>query len=290
VANTLAAVRAGASEVHVTVNGMGERTGNAALEEVAVGLKLLYGIDTVKLGGLFALSEFVKATSGFAPARNKPVVGENAFSHESGIHVDGIVKNPATYEGLKPELVGRKRRIVMGKLSGRKAVGLKLAEFELRASEEQLEKIVGRIKEAGDKGKTVSDADFLAIAESVLNGIPRERVKIDELVCRTGNKIKPSATVKVTVQLNGKKLHASGKGTGDGPVDAALNAIYDALGGSEAKLTEYRVEAITGGTDAFVDVKVKLRKGDREIGSGAVGTDIVMASVDAVVKGLNALL
>ncbi|MCX6768193.1 MAG: 2-isopropylmalate synthase [Candidatus Micrarchaeota archaeon] len=289
-ANTLAAIRAGASEFHATVNGLGERAGNAALEEVVVGLKVLHGIDSVRLDGLYAVSNFVRVATGFPLAPNKPVVGENAFSHESGIHVDGIVKNPDTYEGLKPELVGRRRRIVLGRLSGRKAVEMKLKEFGFQAGGEQLERIFSEIKSIGDKGKTVSDADLLAIAHSVLTGEAREKVRVDELVCTTGNTITPTASARVTLELNGEKKQVFGAGTGDGPVDAALKAVYSALGESDVKLVDYRVEAITGGSDALVDVKVKLRRGDKEINSGAVGTDIVMASVSAVVKGLNALL
>ena len=288
-ANTLAALRAGCDEFHATVNGVGERTGNCALEEVAAGLDVLYQKPVIETKRLYELSQYARALSGFPMAPNKPVVGENAFSHESGIHVDGIVKDARTYEGLVPEAVGRKRKIVLGKLSGRKAIGLKLEEFDLTATPEQQEKIFLDVKKAGDQGKIVSDADLMAIARNVLGTGEAEKIKVERLEVTTGNVHPPVATVKIRVK-NGEERVLTGMEEGDGPVDAAMKAIYAAYGKKDVVLTDYRVEAITGGSDAFVDVKVKMKRGDKEISSGAVGTDIVMASVEAMVKAMNALI
>ncbi|MEM4389584.1 MAG: 2-isopropylmalate synthase [Candidatus Micrarchaeia archaeon] len=286
VANSLAAVSAGAAELHACMNGLGERAGNAALEEIAVGLKFFYGIDSVKLSKLSEVSAFVEGITGLRLAPNKPLVGKNAFTHESGIHVDGVIKSAETYEPITPELIGQRRRIWLGKHSGRHSVRHKLKELGVSTSEEQFEEIFRRVKELGDKGKEVTDADFQAIVFDVLGTAREGRVKLEELTATTGNKITPTASVKL--RLNGEFKSAAG--TGNGPVDAAINAIENALGGTGVKLESYHVDAITGGTDALVDVKIRLRKGDREVSASAAATDIVLASVEALIKGLNLLL
>lgn len=286
VANTLAAYRAGARELHCTVNGLGERAGNAAIDEVAIGLKYFYNVDTVDTKKLSELSDFVAILSGVSVAPNKPLVGRNAFAHESGIHVDGVLKAEATYEPITPEMVGQKRRIQLGKHSGRKAIELKINELGVKASPQQLEEIFSKVKKVGDSGKEVTDADFHAIVFDALQTPVEQHVKLKELVSVTGNNLTPTASVKL--QIDGtEKLSA---GTGNGPVDAAINAIENALGGTDVKLTAYHVDAISGGTDALVDVKIKLRKGEKEVSAASAGTDIVLVSVEAVLKGLNLLL
>ncbi len=289
-ANTLAALRAGAGEFHATINGIGERTGNAALEEVAFGLSHFYGKKTVNLEKLYELSGLAKNLSNFPLAPNKPLVGENAFSHESGMHVDGIIKNVKTYEGFAPELLGRKRKIVLGKMSGRKAIDLKLKEFGIEANEAMLEEIFGQVKSLGDRGKLVTDADLLAIYQQVAGNGSAKKIILEELSATTGNAIRPFAQVRIKMNENGQEQIKTATGTGDGPVDAALNAIYSAIGKGDIVLEEYKVEAITGGWDALVSVKVKMRRGDKEIYSGAVGTDIVMTSADAAIKAINVLV
>ncbi len=289
-ANTLAALRAGAGEFHGTINGIGERTGNAALEEVAVGLEYFYSKKTLNLEKLYELSGLAKNLSNFPLAPNKPLVGENAFSHESGIHVDGIIKNAQTYEGVPPEIVGRKRKIILGKLSGRKSIDLKLREFGIEMDADKLEEIFGQVKALGDRGKLVTDADLLAIVQQTMGNGNAKKVTIEEISTTTGNLVRPFASVRLKVRESGQEEEKSATGTGDGPVDAALNAIYSAIGKGDVVLEEYRVEAVTGGWDALINVKVKMRRGEKEIYSGAVGTDIVLTSAEAAIKAINVLL
>ena len=287
-ANTIAALRAGASQAHVTVNGIGERAGNASLEEVVMSLESLYKVKTgLKCEDLYQISRMVSHMTGIPVAPNKSIVGENAFTHEAGIHVHGLLADTATYEPISPECVGRKRRIVLGKHAGRASVELALKEFGIGTTEDQLAQIVARVKELGDKGKRVSDADLQTIAEFVLSIQKEPRVRLEELTVVAGNTVTPTASVKL--QLNGlEKLEA---GTGVGPVDAAVNAVRRALCGvADVRLEEYHVDAITGGTNALVEVWVTMALADRKITARGAGADIIMASVEAVLEGINRLM
>jgi len=218
---------------------------------------------------------------------NKAIVGENAFTHEAGIHVHGLLADTRTYEPIHPETVGRKRRIVLGKHAGRASVELALREFGLLTSELQLAEIVARVKELGDKGKRVSDADLQTIADTVLSIQMEPKVKLQEVTVVAGNTVTPTASVKI--MLNGAmKLEA---GTGVGPVDAAINAIRRAISDvADVRLEEYHVDAITGGTNALVEVWVTMAMADRKITARGAGTDIIMASVEAVLDGINRLM
>jgi D-citramalate synthase len=288
VANTLAALRAGVEEAHVTINGLGERAGNAALEEVIVALKLQYNVNTsIKTNLLYETSLLVSRLTGVPIQPNKAIVGENAFIHESGIHTHAILSEPSTYEVIPPEIVGRTRRLVVGKHAGAHGVMAALKEMGLNPSEDQLKEILLRVKALGDKGKRVTDADLRAIAESVM-GIPQIRpIKLEELTVVTGDHVTPTASVRLNV--NGKMLIEAA--TGVGPVDAAMNAIRKAVATIEPiRLEEYHVNAITGGTDAVVEVIVKLSKGDKVVTSMGVHEDIVMASVEAMISGMNLLM
>ncbi|MEM2351922.1 MAG: 2-isopropylmalate synthase, partial [Thermoproteota archaeon] len=205
VANSLAGVEAGATQVHVTVNGLGERAGNAALEEVVMGLHLLYnkrtGINT-KL--LYETSKIVSRLTGIPIQPNKAIVGENAFAHESGIHTKGIIAKPITFEPFDPEIVGRRRKIIAGKHAGKHGIKATLEEAGIHPTEEQLKEIIERIKELGDKGKTVTDADLFAIARVVIGKAYEENVvKLSDLVVTTGLKVMPTASVKLII--NGKE-------------------------------------------------------------------------------------
>ena len=287
-ANTVAALRSGASQAHVTVNGIGERAGNASLEEVVMTLESLYKIKTgIKCEDLYQLSRMVSRMTGIPVAPNKSLVGENAFTHEAGIHVHGLLADTSTYEPLHPEQVGRKRRIVLGKHAGRASVELALKEFGVGVTDDQLAQIVERVKELGDKGKRVSDADLQTIAEFVLSIQKEPKVRLQELTVVAGNTVTPTASVKLL--LNGlEKLEA---GTGVGPVDAAINAVKRALSGvAEVRLEEYHVDAITGGTSALVEVWVTMALADRKITARGAGADIIMASVEAVLEGINRLM
>jgi (R)-citramalate synthase len=287
-ANTVAALHGGASAAHVTVNGIGERAGNASLEEVVMTLESLYGIDTgIECQDIYQLSRMVSRMTGLPLGPNKAIVGENAFTHEAGIHVHGLLADTSTYEPMHPETVGRKRRIVLGKHAGRASVELALKEFGLGVTDAQLADIVSRVKEMGDKGKRVSDADLQTIAEIVLSIQKEPKVRLEELTVVAGNTVTPTASVKL--QLNGsQKLEA---GIGVGPVDAAINAIRRAISGvADVRLDEYHVDAITGGTSALVEVWVTMAMADRKITARGAGTDIIMASVEAVLEGINRLM
>ncbi|MFA4957939.1 MAG: (R)-citramalate synthase [Candidatus Methanoperedens sp.] len=287
-ANTISALRAGASQAHVTINGIGERAGNTSLEEVVMVLYSLYKQKTrIDIKGLYTTSRLVSRLSGIPVAPNKSIVGGNAFTHEAGIHVHGLLANTATYEPITPELVGRERKIVLGKHAGRSSVVLALKELGLLANDKQIDDIVVRMKELGDKGKRVTDADLQTIAETVLGIYQEAKIKLEELTVVAGNTVMPTASIRLKV--NGNNVVEAGVGTG--PVDAAINALKKALSGvADIHLDEYHVDAITGGTDALVEVWVKLSKGGKTITARGARTDIIMASVEAVLEGINRLI
>lgn len=290
VANTLAAVEAGAREVQVAINGLGERAGNADFEEVVMSLMRIYNVKTnIKTGYLFETSRLVERLTGIKMPPNFPIVGENAFSHESGIHTHGVVQKASTFEPgiMTPEMVGHRRRIVSGKHAGTHGVKAMLLDMGFSPAAEQINEITRRVKELGDKGKQVTDADLHAIAGVVIGDVKEEEksVILEEYGVMTGNRITPTASVKV--KLGDKIL--SGAETGVGPVDAALNAIRSVLKNVEdIRLKEYRLEAITGGSDALAQVIVKLEDKQGNTASGsAAREDIVTASVEAMINGIN---
>lgn len=287
-ANTVIALNNGASQAHVTVNGIGERSGNASLEEVVMALETLYDVDTgINCEELYHLSRTVAKLTGLQVAPNKAIVGENSFTHEAGIHVHGLLADTSTYEPIQPERVGRKRRIILGKHAGKSSVELALKELEIEVNENQLSEIVARIKELGDKGKRVTDADLQAISETVLSIEREPKVRLEELTVISGNTVTPTSSVKILV--NGSEMLEAGVGVG--PVDAAINAIRRAMSGvTDVRLEEYHVDAITGGTNAVVEVWVTLAMGDRIITARGARADIIMASVEAVIEGINRLM
>lgn len=287
-ANTVTALRAGAKEAHVTINGIGERAGNTSLEEVVMVLMSLYRSKTkIDTKGLYPISHMVSRLSGIPVAPNKAIVGGNAFTHEAGIHVHGLLADTSTYEPITPEIVGRERKIVLGKHAGRSSVVLALKELGLDVNQQQIDQIFTRIKELGDKGKHVTDADLQAIAETVLGVYQEAKVKLEELTVVAGNTVMPTASIRLKV--NGNDTVEAGVGTG--PVDAAINALKKAISGvADIQLDEYHVDAITGGTDALVEVWVKLSKGEKSITARGARTDIIMASVEAVLEGINRLI
>ena len=288
VANTIAALKAGAEEAHVTVNGLGERAGNAAIEEVVVSLKLLYNVGTsVKPEKLYDTSLMFSRLTGIPVQPNKAIVGENAFVHEAGIHTHAILADPLTYEPIPPETVGRTRRLAVGKLAGSRGIGAVLKEIGINPTDAQLNEIFQRVKAVGDKGKRITDSDLRAVAESVM-GLPSVRaIKLEELTVVTGDKVTPTASIRLN--LNGNTLIEAA--TGNGPVDAAMQAVRKAVSAVEPiRLDEYHVNAITGGTNALVEVIVRLRKGDKTATAMGAHSDIVMASVEAMLNGMNVLM
>jgi len=287
-ANTVAAVRAGAQEVHVTVNGLGERAGNAALEEVVLALAQFYDIQTkVQLKKLYEVSRLVERHTGLPISPTKAVVGENAFSHEAGIHTAGVLAYPPTYEPIAPEMVGHHRRLVFGKHVGSHAIESELRRMGLEPTKEQVREIFEQVKKLGDRGKLVTDAELRAIVDVVMGRTLEEMVKLEELTVVSGNKVTPTASVRL--KFEDKQVTESGLGVG--PVDAAINAIRKVVEGmSNIRLQEYHVDAISGGTDAVVDVVVKLTDGKRIVTARGTSGDIIMASVQAMLNGVNRLL
>lgn len=287
VANTIAALRAGANQFHATINGLGERAGNASLEEIVVSLVSLYKLKlNIKTELLYSTSQLVSRLTGVYVQPNKAIVGENAFTHESGIHTQGMLADPSTYEPISPELVGGTRRLSPGKHAGSAGLKAALAVMGLTPTEEQLKEIQARVKSVGDKGKAVTDADLLAIAENVLGLSSTKAIQLQEITVVSGNTVTPTASVRL--KLNGKEV--SGAAIGVGPVDAAINAVKKAIQEVEPiHLEQYNVKAITGGTDAMVEVVVRMRKGTRTATAMGVREDIVMASLDAVLGAMNVL-
>ncbi len=288
VANSIIALKNGAESAHVTMNGLGERAGNASLEEIAVVLKVNYELDlAIKTELLYETSRLVSRITDFPLQPNKAIVGENAFIHESGMHTHGILAHPLTYEPFPPELIGRTRRIASGKHSGSHGIRASLQEMGLNPNDNQLKEIFMRVKTLGDKGKRVSDADLQAIAEAVM-GLPKARpIKLEEITVVTGDRV--TSTASVRLNLNDKIITEAA--TGVGPVDAAINAIKKAVGIVEPiQLENYSVKAITGGTNAVTEVAVSLSKGERKATAMGVNEDIVIASVEAMLSGMNVLM
>lgn len=288
VANSIIALKSGADQAHVTMNGLGERAGNASLEEIAVALKANYNVNlTIKTELLYETSRLVSRITEFPLQPNKAIVGDNAFVHESGMHTHGILANPLTYEPFPPELIGRTRRIASGKHSGSHGIKASLNEMGLEPNSEQLKEIFLRVKSLGDKGKRVSDADLQAIAEAVMELPTIRPIKLEEITVVTGDRV--TSTASVRLNLNGKMLTEAA--TGVGPVDAAINAIKKAVGIVEPiQLENYSVKAITGGTNAVTEVAVRISKGDRKATAIGVNEDIVIASVQAMLSGMNVLM
>ena len=288
VANTLSALKGGASEIHTTINGIGERAGNTSFEECVVSIERLFSqfSTNIKINEIYDISKLVARSTGVYIQPNKAIVGENAFAHESGIHSDGIIKNSATYEPMTPELVGRTRKFIIGKHMGTHGLDNRLKELGLNVNENQLKQICDDIKELADKGKTVTDVDLQVIADNVLEINHEDRIKLDEVTIVSGNKVMPTASVKITI--DGEEILNAGVGLG--PVDAAINAIKSLDIFNDVDLIEYHVDSITGGTDAFIDVIIKLQKGDKVVSARGTEPDIINASVKAYIAGVNRLL
>jgi 2-isopropylmalate synthase len=299
-ANTLAGLRAGARQAEVAVNGIGERAGNCALEEVVMALRTRpqYGFNTnIDSAQLTRVSRLVSTCTGMAVQANKAIVGANAFSHESGIHQDGVLKHEQTYEIMRPETVGATNaRIVLGKHSGRHAFAVRLRELGYELEGRDLDDAFARFKELGDKKRVISDADLESLVASELS--EAGAFQLDGLQVGCGTAALPTATVKLRGADGTVHVQAS---VGTGPVDACFKAV-DEIVKTHATLIEYRVHAVTEGIDALGEVSVKLRGQNgtaahpqRETqspvfhGHGA-DTDIIVASVKAYLAALNRYL
>ncbi|MFO1142566.1 MAG: 2-isopropylmalate synthase [Amaricoccus sp.] len=289
-ANSLAAVQAGARQIECTINGLGERAGNTALEEVVMAMKVRHdimpyttGVDTTKI---MQASRLVATVSGFPVQFNKAIVGKNAFAHESGIHQDGMLKNAQTFEIMRPEDVGlNATSLVMGKHSGRAALRAKLRELGYDVGDNQLNDVFVRFKELADRKKEVYDDDLVALMQDTGTNAANDRIQVKSLrvVCGTDR----PQTADLVLTIDGVEHSTLAKG--DGPVDAAFNAIR-ALVPHTARLQLYQVHAVTEGTDAQATVSVRLEE-DGKIATGqSADTDTIVASTRAYVNAVNKLL
>ncbi len=289
VANTIIGLEEGANQSHCTINGIGERSGNTSLEELAVTLKIAYGlninVDTTKL---YDTSNFVGTITGIKMPPTKPIVGDNAFAHESGIHVDGILKNASTYEPIAPEMVGRRRTIALGKHTGHAAIKSKLDEHNIKLSDKQFDHIFTQIKSLGDKGKVITDNDLNSIILTEISTSQKEYIKLLGLSVMTGESVSATATVKIS--LDGEIMETSHIGVG--PIDAAIKAITSLVEDTvNISLDEYKLEAITGGTDALAETFVKISDDEGNNTTGrATREDIILSSVVAVINSINRIL
>ena len=287
VANSLAAVSAGARQVECTINGLGERAGNASLEEVVMALKTRQDVFQLQTGivteHILSTSRLVSSITGFPVQPNKAIVGANAFAHESGIHQDGVLKHRETYEIMSAESVGwHANKLSLGKLSGRNAFRTRLQELGIDlVDQNELNAAFARFKELADKKQEIFDEDLQALVSDSVTDVPeRMRLTFLDVTSRTGQI--PEA--KISVEVDGIEQHATA--TGSGPVDATFRALEE-IARSGAKLQLYSVNAITEGTDSQGEVTVRLEKAGRILNGNGADTDIVIASAKAYINALN---
>lgn len=293
VANSLAGVRGGAQCAHVTINGIGERAGNASLEEFVMALHCLpydkkYETN-INSKLIYETSRFVSKIIGVQVQPNKAIVGDNAFGHESGIHTHGVLSNPLTYEPISPELVGRKRWLQVGKHAGIHGMNAMLEEYGIKPNNDEAKKILEKVKAIGDQGKQVTDVELLSIASDVLGdrGIKRI-VQLEGFSVSTGIGTMPYAFVKLNI--DGKEFAATDYGVG--PVDASLNAIQKITGKiSEVRIKDYGLASISGGSSALCEVTIRVEDAQgNTVSAKSIGEDIVTTSVQAVIAGINRIM
>ena len=289
VANSLTAIRAGARQVECTINGIGERAGNASLEEIVMALRTrrdFFEIDTqIRSEEIFKTSRLLSHITGVHVQPNKAVVGENAFAHEAGIHQDGVLKEKLTYEIMRPEDIGRAaNKLVMGKHSGRHALAARLKDLGFDLEDAELGKAFKKFKDLADKKKEVFDEDLISIVKDDFASVP-ETYKLDYFHMISGTGVIPSATVR----LRKDEEVFQDSGVGDGPVDAVLNAI-DAITGTKGRLQDYQLRAVTSGKDALGEVSVKVDFDGTIVTGKAASTDVIEASARAYVNALNRLV
>lgn len=287
-ANSLAAVEGGARQIECTINGLGERAGNTALEEVVMAIKVRNdimpfrtGIDTTKI---MNISRRVAAVSGFAVQFNKAIVGKNAFAHESGIHQDGMLKNAETFEIMRPQDIGLSgTSLPLGKHSGRAALRSKLEALGFDLADNQLKDVFVRFKDLADRKKEVYDDDLIALMRSSDHAEDRVKLKSLKVVCGTDG----PQTAEMVLEIDGEDKEITT--TGDGPVDATFKAVKSLVSHS-ARLQLYQVHAVTEGTDAQATVSVRMEEEGRIATGQSADTDTVVASAKAYINALNRLL
>ncbi len=291
VANSLSAVLAGAEQVECTVNGIGERAGNAALEELVMAIHTrpdLYpagcGIDTTRIS---PVSRLVYSILGVNAPINKAVVGQNAFAHEAGIHQHGVMANRSTYEIMTPESIGlMQNRMVLGKHSGRHAVEERLSALGYTLEKDALDQLFTRFKELCDRKKTISDNDLEALAVHRLANISENAgYKLDRFTVNSGNYVTSNAVMSLL--HNGERVEEVA--IGDGPIDAAFNAVDKLIPAPSHSLEDYNIQTISEGKDAQGEAMVKIRCGDRMVTGRGLSTDVIEASILAYINGMNKL-
>ncbi|MFQ6025180.1 MAG: 2-isopropylmalate synthase [Nitrosopumilaceae archaeon] len=293
VANAISGIQAGAQCAHVTINGIGERAGNASLEEFVMALQCLQldkkyetNINT-KL--LYETSRYIANEVGVHVQRNKAIVGENAFGHESGIHTHGVLNNPLTYEPISPALVGRTRWLQVGKHAGAHGISAMLEEYGITPTNEQTNKILEKVKNIGDQGKQVTDVELLSIASDIMEEYGFKRiVHLTGFSVSTGIGNMPYAFVKLNIE--GKDFVATDHGVG--PVDASLNAIQKITREiAEVRVKEFKLDSISGGSDALCEVTIKVEDAHGNTAAAkSIGEDIVTTSVQAMIEGINRVM
>ena len=307
VGNTIAAFENGASEAQTTILGLGERAGNAAFEETAMSLYALYGLKSnIIYNKIYPTAKLVERYCGgkISIGRLTPLIGKNAFSHESGIHAHAMIQNARTYEPISPSLLGIPRSdskaaivaqsIKLGKHTGNHALRAKINEVGIIPTDEQFSTIRTNIKRIGDKGHEIREEDFLAIVKDVMGEIPEQEkfVILEELTVLTGS-VTPTATVRLKIRNNGDFIEKIASSIGNGPIDASINAIVRCFSKmSRILLLSFDIEAITGGTDALghVSIEVEDRETNNIVTSNATHEDVVMSAVLAMIKALNKLV
>lgn len=290
VANSLAAIEAGATQVEGTINGIGERAGNAALEEVALALetrKDYYQATTdLKLVEIARTSKLVSRLTGMIVPGNKAIVGANAFAHESGIHQDGVLKEITTYEIIRPESVGIKsNKLVLGKHSGRHAFKDKISELGYHLEQDQVDEAFKKFKDLCDKKKEVSDEDIIALLDAKIVEIPETYV-LESLQLSYGNLSVPTASVRVRLANGELKEEAS---VGNGSVDSIYKAI-DRVTEEEVSLDDYKIVSVTHGKDALGEVYVRLSQNGISVQGRGVSTDVLEASAKAYIRAINKII
>ncbi|MGK9477496.1 2-isopropylmalate synthase [Melioribacter sp. OK-6-Me] len=286
VANSIAAVQSGARQVECTINGIGERAGNASLEEFVMALNvrkdLLNFYTDVNTKEIYNTSKMVSAFTGLLVQRNKAIVGENAFAHESGIHQDGVLKRRDTYEIMTPESVGiPKNNIVLGRHSGRHGLKVRLQELGYKVNDEELQNIYKAFIELADKKKEIFDDDLRMLMGDEIQKV-NESYELEYIQVNTGSNLIPNAVVKIN--YNGEIYSESA--TGDGPVDAVFNAIERALSIS-SEVESYQVRSVTSGREAMGEVIIRIRSGNKSFMGRGISTDIIEASAKAYLNALN---
>ncbi len=290
VANTLAAIKAGARQAECTINGIGERAGNAAMEEIVMALRtrpddFRHCWTNIRTEHLYAVSRLVSRITGLVVARNKAVVGQNAFAHESGIHADGYLKERTTFEIMDPKAVGVARsKLVLGKHSGRHQFRRRLTALGFRLSSDEIDRLFfGPFKELADRKKEVFDEDLEALVEAEATTVP-ETWRLCGLQVATGTGGMPTATVEL--QENGEKAPVRDAATGDGPVDAIFR-VMERITGVKLELKDYQLRAVTGGKEAQGEVRLEALCGKQTVSGRGVSTDVLEASAKAYLNAIN---